>query len=112
MLDIEAHVEPLLAGVKVGTVLSQEIDTETYFARVEMSIDPRIRLPLDTSARVIPEGLLGGNYIALEPGAEEETIADGGSIDFAQGAINIVDLLGRFIFSSADQARGGQGEAP
>ncbi len=101
-----------LAGVKIGTVTSQQIDTETFFAGVEMNIDERIRLPLDTSARVIPDGLLGGNYIALEPGAEEETIGDGEAIEYSQGAINVVDLLGRFIFSSADQAGGGQGEEP
>jgi len=93
-----------MAGVKIGTVVAQELDPETYFANVTMSIDPRIQLPLDSSARIIPDGLLGGNFVALEPGGDVEMIKPGGSIQFAQGAINVVDLLGRFIFSAAETA--------
>jgi phospholipid/cholesterol/gamma-HCH transport system substrate-binding protein len=91
-----------LAGVKIGTVVSQTLDSDTFFAIVTLNIDEKIRLPDDTSARIIPDGLLGGNYIALEPGGDEATIPDGGTIKFAQGTINVVDLLGRFIFSAAD----------
>jgi len=47
---------------------------------------------------------LGGNYVSLEAGADEETIASGGRLLYTQGAINVVDLLGRFIFSAADSA--------
>ena len=63
-----------------------------------------MRLPADSSARIIPDGLLGGNYVALEPGGEEDYIADGGKILYSQGSVNVVDLLGRFIFSAADEA--------
>jgi phospholipid/cholesterol/gamma-HCH transport system substrate-binding protein len=102
-----------MAGVKIGTVNSQTLDPDTYFAKVQLNIDETIRLPMDTSARIIPEGLLGGNYVALEPGAEEEMISlDGdGSIQYAQGAINVVDLLGRFIFSAADSASSSSGQS-
>lgn len=102
--------EVRLSGVKIGTVASQSLDPETYFANVVMSIDKSIRLPTDTSARIVPDGLLGGNYVSLEPGADEETIADGGQILFTQGAVNVVDLLGRFIFSAADSAGDGQSQ--
>jgi phospholipid/cholesterol/gamma-HCH transport system substrate-binding protein len=91
-----------MSGVKIGTVLSQSLDPETYFANVVMSIDDSIKLPTDTSARIVAEGLLGGNYVSLDPGADEETIASGGRLLYTQGAINVVDLLGRFIFSAAD----------
>ena len=101
---INAGTDVRMAGVKIGTVASQFLDPNTYYAEVELNIDNSIRLPTDTSARIIPDGLLGGNYVALEPGAEEEMIAPGGSIQFAQGSINVVDLLGRFIFSAADSA--------
>ncbi len=102
-----------MAGVKIGTVDSQTLDPDTYFAEVVLNIDEAIRLPMDTSARIIPEGLLGGNYVALEPGAEEDMISqDGdGSIQYAQGAINVVDLLGRFIFSAADPASSSSGQS-
>ena len=99
-----AGTDVRMAGVKIGTVASQGLDPQTFFATVVLHIDDQIQLPLDTSARVIPDGLLGGNYVALEPGAEEDIIEDGGAIQFSQGAINVVDLLGRFIFSAADEA--------
>ncbi len=94
----------MLAGVKIGTVTAQKINPETYLADVTMAIDDDILLPTDTSARVIPDGLLGGNFVALDPGGDEEMIKPGGSITFTQGSINVVDLLGRFIFSAADKA--------
>ncbi|MEO3430758.1 outer membrane lipid asymmetry maintenance protein MlaD [Pelagibius sp. CAU 1746] len=93
-----------MAGVKIGTVVDQRLNPDTYFAEVLISISNAIRLPTDTSARIIPDGLLGGNYVALEPGGAEDYIADGGQIQYTQGSINVVDLLGRFIFSAADAA--------
>lgn len=93
-----------MAGVKIGTVVDQRLNTDTYFAEVLISVNNAIRLPSDTSARIIPDGLLGGNYVALEAGGAEDYIAAGGQIQYAQGSINVVDLLGRFIFSAADAA--------
>ena len=93
-----------MAGVKIGVVAEQGLDPQTYLARVVMTIDDSIELPTDSSARIIPDGLLGGNFISVEPGGEEEMIQPGGAIQFTQGSINVVDLLGRFIFSAADAA--------
>ncbi len=94
--------EVRMSGVKIGTVHSQELDPETYFAVVTLNISDSIKLPSDTSARIIADGLLGSNFIALEPGGDEEMIPAGGEITFTQGSINVVDLLGRFIFSAAE----------
>ncbi len=96
--------EVRMSGVKIGTVHSQELDPETYFAVVTLNISESINLPRDTSARIIADGLLGSNFIALEPGGDEEMIPPGGEITFTQGSINVVDLLGRFIFSAAEVA--------
>jgi phospholipid/cholesterol/gamma-HCH transport system substrate-binding protein len=93
-----------MAGVKIGTVVDQRLNPDTYFAEVTLGISEAIRLPSDTSARIIPDGLLGGNYVALEPGGAEDYISSGGHIQFSQGSINVVDLLGRFIFSAAEAA--------
>jgi len=93
-----------MAGVKIGTVVSQRLNPETFFADVVLSIDDSIELPSDTSARIVPEGLLGGNFVELEPGGDIESIAPGGAVEFTQGAINVVDLLGRFVFGAADSA--------
>lgn len=98
-----------MSGVKVGTVTSQSLDPKTFSANVTLSIDESIELPMDTSARIVPEGLLGGNYVELQPGGSMENIQPGGSIDYTQGAINVIDLLGRFIFGGTDG--GGQGSS-
>ncbi len=92
-----------MAGVKIGTVVSQRLDPKTFFAKVVLSIDSSIELPSDTSARIVPEGLLGGNFVELEPGGDTENIQPGGEVEYTQGAINVVDLLGRFVFGAADK---------
>jgi phospholipid/cholesterol/gamma-HCH transport system substrate-binding protein len=91
-----------MAGVKIGTVVGQSLDTETYQARIVLQIDETIKLPTDSSARILPDGLLGGNFVSLEPGAEEDLIPADGRIEFTQSAINVVELLGRFIFGGAE----------
>lgn len=91
-----------VSGVKVGSVVAQSIDRETYLAVVTMRIDPAIRLPTDTSAEITSEGLLGGRYIALVPGGSDRMLADGGTIEATQSAISLEALLGRFIFSVTD----------
>jgi phospholipid/cholesterol/gamma-HCH transport system substrate-binding protein len=96
--------EVRMSGVKIGTVTGQRLDPDTFFAVVTLNISEKIKLPRDTSARIIADGLLGSNFIALEPGGEEQTIPPGGEITFTQGSINVVDLLGRFIFSAAEVA--------
>ncbi len=94
--------EVRMSGVKIGTVHSLILEQDSYFARVTMNIGKSIKLPSDTSARIIADGLLGSNFVALEPGGDEEMLEPGGEITFAQGSINVVDLLGRFIFSAAE----------
>jgi phospholipid/cholesterol/gamma-HCH transport system substrate-binding protein len=101
---LAAGTDVRMAGVKIGSVLEQRLNPETYFAIVTLGISDTVRLPSDSSARIIPDGLLGGNYVALEPGGAEDYIAHGGKILYAQGSVNVVDLLGRFIFSAADAA--------
>lgn len=96
-----------MAGVKVGSVSSLDLDSKTYFANVTMSIDESVQLPVDTSARILSDGLLGNTYVALEPGGSTDNLADGGRIEYTQGAVNLVDLLGRFVFGAADGGASG-----
>ena len=93
-----------MSGVKIGVVTTQELDPNTFFAVVNMTIQDDIKLPKDTSARILADGLLGANFVALEPGGEEENLSNGDQITFTQGSINVVDLIGRFIFSAAETA--------
>lgn len=96
-----------MAGVKIGSVHSLQLDPDTFFANVSMSIDESVQLPVDTSARILSDGLLGNTYIALEPGGDTENLPAGGRIEYTQGAVNLVDLLGRFVFGAADGTASG-----
>ena len=91
-----------LSGIKVGSVVDQVLDPATYLAIVRISVTDSVKLPKDTAARILSDGLLGGNYLALEPGGDEAMIEPGGEITVTQDPINIADLLGRFVFGSAD----------
>lgn len=88
-----------MAGVKVGSITSAGIDPTTYRAMVEFTVKPEIKLPKDSSAAVTSDGLLGGKYLALEPGGDPEMIGPGGSVTITQSSISLEQLLGKFIFS-------------
>ena len=97
-----------LSGVKVGSVIEQKLDLESFSAVVVMTVQNDLKLPTDTSARVLPDGLLGSNFIELQPGGELENIADGGAIEYTQGAINIVDVAIRSLLNTGDSS--GEGD--
>ncbi len=88
-----------ISGVKIGTVTGVTLDSETYLARVRMSIESGIRIPVDTAALISSESLLGGRYLLLEPGGDDEMIEAGGRIPYTQAPQNLEQLLGQFIFS-------------
>jgi phospholipid/cholesterol/gamma-HCH transport system substrate-binding protein len=89
-----------MAGIKIGSVVAQELSTETYQARITMAIDPKVKLADDTTAKVSSEGLLGAPFIALEPGGSETYIANGGEIQITQGAVDLWKLVSEALFSS------------
>jgi phospholipid/cholesterol/gamma-HCH transport system substrate-binding protein len=87
-----------LSGITVGRVVATQLDPATYLAVIHLRIDSKVKLPIDTAAKITSDGLLGSNYVALEPGGDEKMIADGGQITATQDPVNIVDLVGRYIF--------------
>lgn len=96
-----------LSGIKVGSVIDTELDPQDYTAVVSLSVANSVELPTDSSARILSDGLLGGSYLELQPGADDTTIEPGGQITTTQDPINIVDLLGRFVFGGLDKQAGG-----
>jgi len=92
----------VISGVKIGQVSAINLDEKTYLADVTMDVRKGIKLPEDTAAFISSESLLGGLYMQLEPGASEEYIVDGGSIEYTQAPQNLEQLLGQFIFSMQD----------
>lgn len=87
-------------GVRVGEIESINYDSETFEAIVELNIDAQFNaFPLDTSASIYTAGLLGEQYIGLEPGAELDVLVDSDEIDQTQSAIVLERLIGQVLFS-------------
>jgi phospholipid/cholesterol/gamma-HCH transport system substrate-binding protein len=100
-LRVQAPVSA--GGVRVGRVTAITYDQEDYEARVHMEIDSRYdRFPSDTSASIYTAGLLGEQYIGLEPGGADDFLADGDSIELTQSALVLEQLIGRFLFAMTE----------
>ena len=92
-----------LSGVRVGRVSNISYDQNGYEAIVEMTISADYdRLPIDTAANIFTSGLLGEQYIGLEPGAEEDYLVAGDEIELTQSAIIIEQLIGQFLLNQAE----------
>jgi phospholipid/cholesterol/gamma-HCH transport system substrate-binding protein len=89
-----------IAGVKIGAVTDERIDPKTYSAIVSMTVRDDIKLPKDTGASITSESLLGGKYISLSPGGDEEDLKPGQTITVTQSSVSLEELLGKFIFSA------------
>jgi phospholipid/cholesterol/gamma-HCH transport system substrate-binding protein len=100
---LERGSDVRISGIKVGTVLDQTLDPETYRAEVRFSLREDIQLPADTSAAVVSNGLLGGKYLALVPGGDIEMLQPGGEVTLTQSAVNLEDLIGHMIFSQGGE---------
>ncbi len=87
-----------LAGVRIGRVANISIDTSSFESIVEMHIESQYQLPDDTSASIFTAGLLGEQYVSLEPGGSEEFLKPNGVIDITQSAIVLEEVIGQFLF--------------
>lgn len=90
----------MVAGVNIGQVGAVTLDPKTFRARVLLLIQKdHENLPVDTSASIYTQGLLGANYVNLSPGYEETLLTDNSVIETTQPAIILEKLIGQFIFS-------------
>lgn len=97
----------VISGVKVGRVTRIELGPDLR-ARVTLDVDPELELPVDTSASIRTAGLLGDQFVELEPGAEDELLAPGGEIALTESALSIEKLVGSLVH---DAGLGGDEEA-
>ena len=88
-----------MSGIKIGTVDSQRLDAQTYLAVLTMNVKNDIKLPRDSSIKIVSDGLLGDKYLSITPGAEDEMISPGGELFHTQGSVDFLSLMGRMIFS-------------
>lgn len=92
------------AGVTVGRVTAITLDPKTFQGVVTLDIDRSFLFPKDSSAKILTAGLLGDQYVGLEPGGDEKNLAAGDVIKQTQSAVVLENLIGQFLFSKAADA--------
>ncbi|MBL8327530.1 MAG: outer membrane lipid asymmetry maintenance protein MlaD [Rubrivivax sp.] len=97
------------AGVTVGRVTSIALDPKTFQGVVMMEIDGTVKFPRDSSAKILTSGLLGDQYIGIEPGVADDNLAAGGRITQTQSAVVLENLIGQLVTGKAGEAAAGAG---
>lgn len=101
---LKVHAPVRSAGVTVGRVASITLDAKTFQGVVRLDMQREVQFPSDSSARILTAGLLGDQYIGLEPGAQEKNFAAGDTISQTQSAVVLESLISQFLFSKASDA--------
>ncbi len=89
----------VIGGVTVGQVKAIELDAEDFRAIVVMDIDAVLEIPDDTTASILTQGVLGDQYVALEPGGSPDLLESGGEISYTQSAVVLERLIGKVLQS-------------
>jgi phospholipid/cholesterol/gamma-HCH transport system substrate-binding protein len=104
---LKARSPVTVGGVRIGRVASIDYDNNRFEAVVELEMDGKYdKFPDDTTASIYTAGLLGEQYVALEPGGSEEFLVQGSEIDLTQSALVLEKLVSKFLFDKA--AEGGE----
>jgi phospholipid/cholesterol/gamma-HCH transport system substrate-binding protein len=103
---LKARAPVRSAGVNVGRVTGITLDAQTFQGVATLEIRQDILFPRDSSAKILTAGLLGDQYIGIEPGGDEKNLANGDVITQTQSAVVLENLIGQFLFNRA--ADGGQ----
>ena len=89
-------------GIKVGSIIGLDLDDENYIADVKMSILPNIKLPKDSVATIVGDGLMGDKFIKIEPGKSKEMLVDGDVLPKVKDFKSLEDMVGEIIFMVTD----------
>ena len=95
------------AGVVVGRVESIGFDDKTFQASVTLTLESRYAFPKDSSLKILTSGLLGEQYIGIEPGGDPDNFQPGAVITQTQSAVVLENLIGQFLFNKAADAGAG-----
>jgi phospholipid/cholesterol/gamma-HCH transport system substrate-binding protein len=95
---LETGSDVRISGIRVGTVTGQSLDPATFEAAVDMSISGEVKLPADSEAAIVSDGLLGGKYVNIIPGKASQTLADGAVMAKTRDFQSVEDLVGEIIF--------------
>lgn len=99
-----------MAGVKVGTITDLSLNPATFMADAALEVRSDLQLPDDSIIMISSEGLLGGNFVEIQPGGSLENLGPGAQIENTQGAVSIITLLMKFAGGSGDGTTEGPAE--
>lgn len=98
--DLKVRAPVSVSGVKVGEITSINLDRQNFRAVVNMKIHKKYNnLPMDTSANIFTQGILGSNYINLSPGFDAENLKNNGRIVTTHSAVILENIIGQLIYS-------------
>ncbi len=92
------------AGVKVGRVTGITLDSKTFQGVVTMEVERIYQFPKDSSAKILTAGVLGDQYVGIEPGGDDKNLGAGETIAQTQSAVVLENLIGQFLTGKADAA--------
>ncbi|BDU59760.1 outer membrane lipid asymmetry maintenance protein MlaD [Candidatus Rickettsia kotlanii] len=87
----------MISGIKIGSVKKITLDPNSFYASVYLNINDDVKIPKDSKAQVVTIGLLGGKYISIVPGNDDENLAANEEIKYTQSAINIESLINKIV---------------
>ncbi len=103
--DLKSGAPVTMAGVRIGEVESVGIDTQDYRALVTLRIDSQYnQIPDDSDASIDTQGLLGGQYVAIESGGSEMYLMNGSRIQFTQSAIVLENIINKLFANFAGKS--------
>ncbi len=111
--QLRAQAPVKVGGVTIGQVADIQLDPVKYDSIVTLALDNKFKdLPADTSAGIFTSGLLGESYIGLQPGGDPEALKSGDEIVFTQPAVDLIQLVGKYMFSGGGNNAGAANEPP
>jgi phospholipid/cholesterol/gamma-HCH transport system substrate-binding protein len=103
---VSAGTDVRVAGLKVGSVTGLSLDPQSYQVKVDIALNPDVKLPADSTAAITSDGLLGSSFVAFTPGGSPTPLKNGDTITDTQGSMDLMALIGQFINKPSTPAAG------
>ena len=94
-----------MSGVKIGTIREMTIEPQTFLAQLKFDVDKDLRIPNDSSAEIISDGIMGGKYLAIVPGGDSDFLKPGDYIEITQSSVSLEGMIGQLIFNAKDSKK-------
>ncbi|MCP5369471.1 MAG: outer membrane lipid asymmetry maintenance protein MlaD [Rickettsiaceae bacterium] len=88
-----------ISGIKIGEVSQIELELDSYYATVILSLNKGVDLPIDSRAQIVTSGFIGNKYIDIKPGVDEKFLQDNDKLIYTKSAMNIENLINKLVYS-------------